>query len=90
MRHLSSAVFSCWERSTTTFKIKGIAMAFNLLKCLGGILYLKTTAGCQMSPSIFEGEDGFYEYLLSNSLRQSSYPLVLNLFTTVPKRNLSI
>ena len=32
---------------------KGIDRAFYLLKCLGGILHLKPTAGCQISTLIF-------------------------------------
>jgi hypothetical protein len=34
--------------------IKGIARAFHWLKCLGGFLHLKFTAGCQISTLIFE------------------------------------
>ena len=34
--------------------IKGIARAFNWLKCLGGFLHLKPTVGCQISTLIFE------------------------------------
>ena len=34
--------------------VKGIARAFNWLKCLGGIMHLKPTAGCQISILIFE------------------------------------
>jgi hypothetical protein len=33
--------------------VKGIAKAFNWLKCLGGFLHLKPTAGCQISTLIF-------------------------------------
>ena len=33
---------------------KGIARVFNWLKCLGGIMHLKSTAGCQISILIFE------------------------------------
>jgi hypothetical protein len=35
-------------------KVKGIARAFNWRKCMGGILHLKPTAGCQISTLIFE------------------------------------
>jgi hypothetical protein len=40
--------------------VKGIARAFNRLKCLCGIMHLKPTAGCQISTLIFEigGEGG--------------------------------
>jgi len=34
-------------------EIKGIAWAFNWLKCLSGILHLKPPAGCQISTLIF-------------------------------------
>jgi hypothetical protein len=34
--------------------IKGITRAFNRLKCLGGFLHLKPTAGCQISTLIFD------------------------------------
>jgi hypothetical protein len=34
--------------------VKGIARAFNWLKCLGGFLQLKPTAGCQISTLIFD------------------------------------
>jgi hypothetical protein len=36
-----------WERTL-------IARVFNWLKCLGGIMHLKHTAGCQISTLIFE------------------------------------
>ena len=35
------------------FYVKGIARAFNGINCLGGFLYLKPTAGCQISTLIF-------------------------------------
>jgi hypothetical protein len=34
--------------------ITGITRAFNRLKCLGGFLHLKPTAGCQISTLIFD------------------------------------
>jgi hypothetical protein len=36
------------------YKIKGIAQVFNWCKCLGGIMHLRPTAGCQISTLIFE------------------------------------
>ena len=36
--------------------VKGIARAFNWLKCLGGIMLLKPTARCQISTLIFENK----------------------------------
>jgi hypothetical protein len=48
-------------------EVKGISQAFNWLKCLGGFLHLKPTAGCQISTLIFEKkimEGGvFFKYL---------------------------
>ena len=38
----------------TWASIKGIGRAFNWLKCLGGFLHLKPTAGCQISTWIFD------------------------------------
>ena len=35
-------------------QVKGIARVFNWLKCLGGIMHLKPTAGCQISILIFK------------------------------------
>jgi hypothetical protein len=35
-------------------KVKDIARVFNWLKCLGGIMHLKPTAGCQISILILE------------------------------------
>jgi hypothetical protein len=35
-------------------EVKGIARAFNRLKCQCGIMHLKPTAGCQISTLIFE------------------------------------
>ena len=36
--------------------VKGIARVFNWLKCLGGIMHLKSTAGYQISILIFENK----------------------------------
>jgi hypothetical protein len=36
--------------------VKGIARVFNGLKCLGGIMHLKSTAGHQISNLIFENK----------------------------------
>ena len=38
--------------------IKDIARVFNRMKCLGGIMHLKPTAGCQISTLIFENKLG--------------------------------
>jgi hypothetical protein len=35
-------------------QVKGIARIFNWHKCLGGIMHLKPTAGCQISIVIFD------------------------------------
>jgi len=43
------------------FKSKVIARAFNWLRCLGGIMHLKPTAGCQISTLIF----GFFWSFIS-------------------------
>ena len=42
--------------------VEGIARTFNWLKCLGGIMHLKPTAGCQISTLIF-GLWGLYCHL---------------------------
>ena len=43
-------------------QVKGIARVFNWLKCIGGIMHLKPTAGCQISTLIFEkkNEEGVF------------------------------
>ena len=61
-------------------KVKGISRAFNWLKCLGGILHLKPTAGCQISTLIF----GFffrgpYKYLIINGQRTAKFFLTWGL-----------
>jgi hypothetical protein len=38
----------------TFIYVKGVARVFNWHMCLGGIMHLKTTAGCQISTLIFE------------------------------------
>jgi hypothetical protein len=51
--------------------VNGIARTFNWLKCLGGFLHLKPTAGCQISTLIFEKkimEGGLYKYPMKNIL----------------------
>jgi hypothetical protein len=59
--------------------VKGIDRAFNRLKCLGGFVHLKPTAGCQILTLIFEL--CFVEGVSINILwkiyqgRQSSCPL---------------
>ena len=56
--------------------IKGIGRIFNWLKCLGGFLPLKATAGCPISTLIFEFsfvEGGLYEYPMKNILRKSKF-----------------
>ena len=58
--------------------VKGIARVFNWLKCLGGIMHLKPTTGCQISTLIFENKlwrGVLYEYPMKNISRtQSSCP----------------
>ena len=53
---------------------KGIERAFYLPKCLGGILHLKPTAGCQMSTLIsgFRWE-GPYKYPMKNCRRTAKF-----------------
>ena len=36
--------------------VKGIVWVFNCHNCLGGIMHLKPTAGCQISSLIFENK----------------------------------
>ena len=50
---------------------------FNWLKCLGGFLHLKPTAGCQISTLIFDffmwrGLGGFYKYSMKNICRRTA------------------
>jgi hypothetical protein len=40
-------------------QVKGIARLFIWLKCLGGIMHLKSTAGCQISILIFDPDNTF-------------------------------
>ena len=56
--------------------VKGIARVFNWLKCLGGIMHLKPTAGYQMSTLIFEKkivEGGLYKYPIQNISRTAKF-----------------
>ena len=56
--------------------VKGIARVFNWLKCLGGIMHLKPTAGCQISTLIFGfGRDPMHIPWKITAGRQSSFPL---------------
>jgi hypothetical protein len=57
--------------------MKGIARAFNWLKFLGGILHLKTTAGCQISTLIFGFGRGDHINIPWKNVegRESSFPL---------------
>ena len=52
---------------------KGIERAFYLLKCLGGILHLKPTAGCQISTLIFGYRGGGYKYPMKNCRRTAKF-----------------
>ena len=55
---------------------KGIARVFNWLKCLGGIMHLKSTAGCQISILIFEKKlwrGGLYKYPMKNISRTAKF-----------------
>jgi hypothetical protein len=57
-------------------KVKGIAKAFNWLKCLGGFLHIRLTAGCQISTLIFEFcfvEGGLYKYSMNNISRTAKF-----------------
>ena len=63
--------------------MEGIVRAFNSLKCLGGIMHLKPTAGCQTPTLIFENKlwRGFsinIPYKICQG-RHSSYPLLTKL-----------
>ena len=56
--------------------IKSVAIVINWLKCLGGIMYLKPTAGCQISTLIFEDKlwsEGLYKYLMKNKSRTAKF-----------------
>ena len=56
--------------------VKGIALAFNWLKCLCGIMHLKPTAGCQISTLIFENKlwrGGLYKYPMKNISRTAKF-----------------
>ena len=56
--------------------VKGITQVFKRLKCLGGLMHLKHTAGCQISILIFEkknAEGGLYKYPLKNISRTAKF-----------------
>ena len=52
---------------------KGIARAFNWLKCLGGIMHPKPTAGCQISTVIFRFGGEPYTYPMKNYRRKATF-----------------
>ena len=54
------------QMSCLGFKINGIAQVFYWLKCLGGIMHLKPTAGCQISTLIFDFFYGGGSLLISH------------------------
>jgi hypothetical protein len=57
-------------------QVNGITQAFNWRKCLGGIMHLKPTAGCQISALIFGfGGDPIHIPWIITEGRQSSLPL---------------
>ena len=64
-------------------QVKGIVRIVNWLKCLGGIMHLKPTAGCQISILIFEkklwrGVSINIPWKIYQG-RQSSFPLLASL-----------
>jgi hypothetical protein len=55
---------------------KGIVRIFKWLKCFGGILHLKPTAGCQISTLLFEfflWKAGLYKYSMNNISRTAKF-----------------
>jgi hypothetical protein len=62
---------------------RGIARVFNWLKCLGGIMHLKPTEGCEISTLIFEKKCGGGVFInipwKIYQGRQSSCPLLSKL-----------
>ena len=55
---------------------KGIARVFNWLKCVGGIMHIKPTVGCQISILIFEKKlwrGGLYKYPMKNISRTAKF-----------------
>ena len=61
---------------STFEQVKGIALVFNWLKCLGGIMHLKLTAGFQninfdIWKQIVEG--GLYKYPMKNISRTAKF-----------------
>ena len=66
----TAKVFPAFEQ------VKGIVRVFNWLKCLGGIMHPKPTAGCQISILIFEKtlwRGGFYKYPMKNISRTAKF-----------------
>jgi hypothetical protein len=60
----------------TFSQVKGIGRVFYWLKCLGGIMHLKPTAGCQISIPIFEKNlwrGGLYKYPMKNISRTAKF-----------------
>jgi hypothetical protein len=59
--------------------IKVIGRAFNRLKCLGGFLYLKPIAGCQILSLIFEFSfvEGVYKYPMENILGSAKFLFII-------------
>ena len=57
-----------YRRTTKFFPtyVKGIARTFNWLKCVGEIMHVKSTAGCQISSFIFGFSGEPYNYPLKN------------------------
>jgi hypothetical protein len=56
--------------------VNGIALVFNWLKCLGGIMHLKHIAGYQISILIFENKlwsGGLYKYPMKNISRTAKF-----------------
>jgi hypothetical protein len=53
--------------------VKGIARAFNCLKCVCAILHHKLTAGCQISTLIFELFGGSYKYPMTTCQRTAKF-----------------
>jgi hypothetical protein len=61
---------------------QGIVRLFNWLKCLGGIMHLKPTAGCQISTLIFEKilwRGNLYKYPMKNISRTAKFLPTLGL-----------
>jgi hypothetical protein len=83
-RHLSPLkaqeihLIDWWRQSSWphVVYVKGIARAFNWLKCLGGFLHRKPTVGCQISTLIFDfflWRGSLYKYSMKNILRTTKF-----------------